>query len=50
LAPDDCIHLELIWRFAQPIIWQPDRRIRVSLKKRDFSLLDGEEDAFDELY
>jgi hypothetical protein len=42
LATDDWLHLELSWKFPQPILWQPERKIRVAIKKKDFALLTGE--------
>lgn len=47
IAPDDWLHLTLQWKFAQPIWWQPERKIRVALKKGDFALLSGAGDDQD---
>jgi hypothetical protein len=32
---DNRMELELRWRFAQPRFWVADRRLRISLRKRD---------------
>lgn len=34
IAPDNEITAEVWWEFAQPFLWRPRRRIRVSLSKR----------------
>lgn len=36
IDPDNVMELQLRWRFAQPRIWVADRRLRISLLKRDF--------------
>lgn len=41
LEADDWVYMHLQWKFAQPLIWQPERKMRVALQKRDFELLDG---------
>jgi hypothetical protein len=39
---DNRMELELRWRFAQPRIWVADRRLRISIRKRDFEhMIDG---------
>jgi hypothetical protein len=46
---DDWLHLTLLWKFAQPIVWQPERNIRVAIKKSDYLLLNGGSAIDDEL-
>lgn len=41
LDPDDWLYMRLNWKFAQPIVWQPMRKITVALQRHDFELLDG---------
>lgn len=41
INPDDWLYMRLNWKFAQPILWQPMRKIMVALQKHDFELLDG---------
>jgi hypothetical protein len=42
IDPDNVIELHLRWKFAQPRVWMVDRRIRVSLRKRDFdNMIEG---------
>jgi hypothetical protein len=42
IDPDNSLQVDLRWRFAQPLIWKPDRRASVWIKKRDFdSMVDG---------
>lgn len=36
---DNRIECELMWWFAQPILWQRSRRLRVGMRKRDYLLL-----------
>jgi len=39
---DNRMELHLKWRFAQPRIWVADRRLRISVRKRDFEdMIDG---------
>jgi hypothetical protein len=39
---DNRMELELRWRFAQPRFWVADRRLRISLRKRDLEgMIDG---------
>jgi hypothetical protein len=42
IDPDNVMELQLRWRFAQPRIWVAERRLRISLCKRDFEeMIDG---------
>jgi hypothetical protein len=42
IDPDNIVELHLGWKFAQPRVWMVDRRIRVSLRKRDFdNMIEG---------
>jgi hypothetical protein len=42
IDPDNMLELHLRWKFAQPRVWRVDRRISVSLCKRDFdNMIDG---------
>lgn len=39
---DNRMELELRWRFAQPRFWVADRRLRISIRKRDLEdMIDG---------
>jgi hypothetical protein len=39
IDPWNMMELSLRWRFAQPVLWRPDRNLRVSIKKADFELM-----------
>jgi hypothetical protein len=42
IDPDNVMELQLRWRFAQPRIWVAERRLRISVRKRDFEeMIDG---------
>jgi hypothetical protein len=42
IHPDNAMALQLRWRFAQPRIWVADRRLCISVRKRDFEeMIDG---------
>ena len=36
IDPDNILTTALRWRFAQPIIWNADRTLRVTIRKRDY--------------
>lgn len=36
IDPDNVMELQLRWRFAQPRIWVADRKLIISVRKRDF--------------
>ena len=36
---ENMMEVELLWRFAQPLLWQSPRRLPVRIKKRDFEAL-----------
>jgi hypothetical protein len=39
---ENYVEIDLLWKFAQPRIWTIDRRLRVSLRKRDLdNMIDG---------
>jgi hypothetical protein len=44
LLPEAPLALNIKWKFAQPICWQPERAIKVWMMKRDYQILIGEVD------
>jgi hypothetical protein len=38
------LSIDIKWKFAQPILWQPERTIRVWIRKQDLQSLIGEQD------
>ena len=41
---DQIMELEVLWRFAQPVIWQRERKLRVRISKKSYQLLVDEVD------
>jgi hypothetical protein len=44
LEPDAPLVLTMRWKFAQPILWQPSRKLRIWIRKSDFMSLTGAKD------
>lgn len=44
LSSDAPLSIDLKWKFAQPILWQSERKIRVWLRKQDLQSLIGKND------
>jgi hypothetical protein len=36
---ENCLVMELHWKFAQPILWNAERRVKIWIRKRDFESL-----------
>jgi hypothetical protein len=45
LSTDAPLSIDLKWKFAQPIFWQPERTIRVWMKKKDLQSLISEKEV-----
>ena len=39
LDPDAPLCLSVRWKFAKPILWQPARKLKIWIRKRDFAAL-----------
>jgi hypothetical protein len=48
LASEDWLHVEVSWKFPQPILWQPEHKLRIGIKKQDFRILTGDDSENDE--
>jgi hypothetical protein len=46
LDVDSRVEARLLWRYAQPVIWQTDRQIKVSVPKRSLMLMSPDESDF----
>jgi hypothetical protein len=39
MEPEATVQMTVRWKFAQPYLWQPERKIRVWIRKRDLDAL-----------